>query len=55
MVASVTRVQDGECVGISFQSLKSEDAENVGYVVPVPVIEHFIKDYGGATLRVLRV
>jgi len=37
--------QDGECVGISFQSLKSEDAENVGYVVPVPVIEHFIKDY----------
>jgi len=34
----------GECVGISFQSLKSEDAENVGYVVPVPVVRHFLED-----------
>ncbi|GMH40536.1 hypothetical protein BSKO_08440 [Bryopsis sp. KO-2023] len=36
---------DGDCVGIAFQSLKSEDIENVGYIIPTPVIDHFIKDY----------
>lgn len=27
------------------QSLKHEDAENIGYVIPTPVIDHFINDY----------
>ncbi|XP_031481245.1 protease Do-like 9 [Nymphaea colorata] len=35
----------GQCVGIAFQSLKHEDVENIGYVIPTPVILHFIKDY----------
>ncbi|KAJ7551710.1 hypothetical protein O6H91_06G025500 [Diphasiastrum complanatum] len=35
----------GQCVGIAFQSLKHEDAENIGYVIPTPVINHFISDY----------
>ncbi|XP_022954937.1 protease Do-like 9 [Cucurbita moschata] len=35
----------GNCVGIAFQSLKHEDAENIGYVIPTPVILHFIQDY----------
>ncbi|XP_002981859.2 protease Do-like 9 [Selaginella moellendorffii] len=35
----------GECVGIAFQSLRHEDVENIGYVIPTPVIEHFINDY----------
>ncbi|CAI9112553.1 OLC1v1013017C2 [Oldenlandia corymbosa var. corymbosa] len=35
----------GNCVGIAFQSLKHEDAENIGYVIPTPVIMHFIEDY----------
>lgn len=35
----------GECVGIAFQSLKQEDVENVGYIIPTPVINHFIHDY----------
>ncbi|KAJ4826324.1 Protease Do-like 9 [Turnera subulata] len=35
----------GECVGIAFQSLKHDDAENIGYVIPTPVIKHFIRDY----------
>lgn len=35
----------GNCVGIAFQSLKHDDAENIGYVIPTPVIMHFIKDY----------
>ncbi|GMG99341.1 hypothetical protein Nepgr_001181 [Nepenthes gracilis] len=36
---------EGKCVGIAFQSLKHEDVENIGYVIPTPVIMHFIKDY----------
>ena len=35
----------GKCVGIAFQSLKHEDVENIGYVIPTPVIMHFILDY----------
>lgn len=35
----------GICVGIAFQSLKHEDVENIGYVIPTPVIQHFIQDY----------
>lgn len=35
----------GKCVGIAFQSLKHEDVENIGYVIPTPVIMHFIRDY----------
>ncbi|XP_047326435.1 protease Do-like 9 [Impatiens glandulifera] len=35
----------GNCVGIAFQSLKEDDAENIGYVIPMPVIMHFIQDY----------
>ncbi|XP_027125698.1 protease Do-like 9 [Coffea arabica] len=37
--------EKGNCVGIAFQSLKHEDVENIGYVIPTPVILHFIKDY----------
>lgn len=32
-------------MGIAFQSLKHEDVENIGYVIPTPVIMHFITDY----------
>ena len=32
-------------MGIAFQSLKHEDAENIGYVIPTPVIKHFIQDF----------
>ncbi|XP_028786009.1 protease Do-like 9 isoform X2 [Neltuma alba] len=35
----------GKCVGIAFQSLRHGDAENIGYVIPTPVILHFIRDY----------
>ncbi|XP_077237808.1 protease Do-like 9 isoform X2 [Tasmannia lanceolata] len=35
----------GKCVGIAFQSLKHEDVENIGYVIPTPVIKHFIDDF----------
>lgn len=35
----------GECVGIAFQSLAGGDAENIGYVIPTPVIQHFLSDF----------
>ena len=47
----------GSCVGIAFQSLKHEDVENIGYVIPTPVINHFIQDYernGAYTGRFIR-
>jgi S1-C subfamily serine protease len=35
----------GECVGIAFQSLKDGDTENIGFVIPTPVIAHFLADF----------
>jgi hypothetical protein len=32
-------------VGIAFQALKQDDAENIGYIIPTPVINHFLTDY----------
>ena len=32
-------------MGIAFQSLKHEDAENIGFIIPTPVVWHFIQDY----------
>lgn len=40
------------CVGVAFQSLKDGDTENIGYVIPAEVVEHFIAGYkrtGGYT------
>ncbi len=34
--------QDGKLVGIAFQH--SANAQNIGYVVPMPIIERFLKD-----------
>ena len=33
---------DGKVVGVAFQSLTS--AENIGYVVPVPIVQHFLEN-----------
>ncbi|KAK9842029.1 hypothetical protein WJX81_004728 [Elliptochloris bilobata] len=35
----------GQCCGIAFQSLAGSDAENIGYVIPTPVIQHFLTDF----------
>ena len=40
----------GQCVGIAFQSMAGSDAENIGYVIPTPVIDHFLADYRCARL-----
>ena len=33
-------------LSLTAQSLKNEDAENIGYVIPPPVIHHFLDDFG---------
>ena len=35
----------GNCVGIAFQGYSADEAENIGYVIPTPVIEHFLTDF----------
>ena len=37
-------VVDGRLAGITFQSLNNDSADNVGYVIPVPVIKQFLED-----------
>eukprot|EP00921_Rhytidocystis_pertsovi_P008391 GHVQ01013754.1.p1 GENE.GHVQ01013754.1~~GHVQ01013754.1.p1 ORF type:complete len:985 (-),score=224.90 GHVQ01013754.1:166-2859(-) len=34
--------KDGKVVGVAFQGY--DDAQNIGYIVPTPVIEHFLED-----------
>mmetsp|Transcript_6608 Transcript_6608/g.24533 ORF Transcript_6608/g.24533 Transcript_6608/m.24533 type:complete len:570 (+) Transcript_6608:152-1861(+) len=36
---------EGQCVGIAFQSMAGQDADGIGYVIPTPVIQHFIHDF----------
>lgn len=35
----------GNCVGMAFQTLKHENVDNIGYLIPTTVIRHFIQDF----------
>ncbi|KAG0474142.1 hypothetical protein HPP92_015999 [Vanilla planifolia] len=35
----------GECIGVAFQVYRSEEVENIGYVIPSSVVMHFVHDY----------
>jgi hypothetical protein len=37
-------IQDGKVVGVAFQGYSGNVAQNVGYMIPVPVIQRFLKD-----------
>lgn len=37
-------IVNGRIAGLNFQSLASAQASNVGYIIPPPVIENFLKD-----------
>ena len=37
-------MQDGKVVGVAFQGYSGDVAQNVGYMIPTPVIRHFLKD-----------
>ena len=37
-------IVDDKIVGIAMQGLNAEDIENIGYMIPAPVIDHFLTD-----------
>lgn len=37
-------VQDGKVIGVAFQSYNTIRAQNVGYIIPIPVIARFLED-----------
>ncbi|MGV3532495.1 MAG: trypsin-like peptidase domain-containing protein, partial [Chthoniobacteraceae bacterium] len=37
-------MQDGQVVGVAFQGYSGDVAQNVGYMIPTPVIKRFLKD-----------
>jgi len=37
-------MQDGKVVGVAFQGYSGDVAQNVGYMIPTPVIDRFLKD-----------
>jgi S1-C subfamily serine protease len=37
-------LQGGKVVGVAFQGFSGDVAQNVGYMIPTPVIRHFLKD-----------
>ena len=37
-------LQNGKVVGVAFQGFSGRVAQNVGYMIPVPVIQRFLKD-----------
>jgi len=37
-------IQNGKVIGVAFQSYNNVRAQNVGYIIPTPVIHRFLKD-----------
>jgi len=37
-------IRNNKIVGIAFQGLNPKSTQNIGYMIPVPVISHFLKD-----------
>jgi S1-C subfamily serine protease len=42
-------IRDDRIVGVAFQGLSNERYDNIGYMVPVPVINHFLEDIKDGT------
>ncbi|TDU66502.1 S1-C subfamily serine protease [Prosthecobacter fusiformis] len=42
-------IQSGKVVGVAFQGFSGRVAQNVGYIIPVPVVERFLKDVEDGT------
>ena len=43
-------IQDDKIVGIALQTAVGNQIENIGYIVPVPVIQHFLDDISDESL-----
>jgi S1-C subfamily serine protease len=44
-------LSNGKLVGICFQGLGSEEAANVGYIIPVPLLRRVLEDFKDQALR----
>lgn len=42
-------MQDGKVVGVAFQGFRGDVAQNVGYMIPTPVVKRFLKDVEDGT------
>jgi S1-C subfamily serine protease len=42
-------INGNKLVGVAFQAVSANDAENIGYMVPTPVIRHFLTDIRDGT------
>jgi S1-C subfamily serine protease len=42
-------MKEDQLVGVAFQAMLREDVENIGYMVPSPIIKHFLKDIADGT------
>ena len=42
-------LQEGKVVGVAFQGYSGDVAQNVGFMIPIPVIERFLKDLSKGT------
>ena len=42
-------MKEDKLVGVAFQAMSREDVENIGYMVPSPVIKHFLTDIADGT------
>ena len=42
-------IQDGKVVGVAFQGFRGDVAQNVGYMIPTPVVARFLKDVADGT------
>ena len=43
-------LQDGKVVGVAFQGYSGDVAQNVGYMIPTPVVERFLRMSRTATM-----
>jgi S1-C subfamily serine protease len=37
-------LQDGKVIGVAFQGYSGDEAQNIGFMIPTPVIDRFLKD-----------
>ena len=47
-------LQEGKVVGVAFQGYSGDVAQNVGYMIATPVLQHFLDGHQGRALRQIR-
>jgi hypothetical protein len=37
--------EKGDCVGIAYRKRVDRGTDNIGYIIPIEVVRHFLEDY----------